>query len=112
MAPPLKSHLANERTFLEWIGMSIVLGTVSTGLISTDSLAAQSLGFCLAPAPIIFLLLSLWQYYWRKNLLNSKDSANDPALTSTTVALSLGAVLLVTQLVVLLFDIQGSLVKV
>jgi len=109
MAPPFKSHLANERTFLEWTGMAIVLGTVSTGLLSMETAAAQGLGALLAPSPVIFLLLSLRQFNRRRDLLNAKGG-DDAEMTSTTTALLLGCVLLVTQFVVLIFDVQGSLV--
>jgi len=111
MAPPLKSHLANERTFIEWVGMAIVLGTVAAALIGVEGEAAQAMGFCLAPSPIIFLLLALWQYQKRKTLLLTNDQQN-PEMTSTTIALILGSVLFCTQCVVLLFDLQGTLVHV
>jgi uncharacterized membrane protein YidH (DUF202 family) len=101
--------MANERTFLEWAGMAITLGTVSAGLISLESGAAQTLGFILAPVTLVFLVQSFVQFTQRRNLLAAND-LQSPGLTSTSTPLALGAVLLLTQLVVLIYDMQGSLV--
>ena len=95
MAPPLKSFLANERTYLEWIDMGVSLGGVATALLSLPFGGyGWSLGFFLMPVAIFYVLYAARLFVYRRNLIRVEDLYN-PALHSTKESESLGWVLLI-----------------
>ena len=102
--PPLKSFLANERTYLEWVDMSITLGAVAATLLSVQNVgylsgasanaihAAHILGFALMPSAVAFALFSGYLYLARRRILQAMD-VGSPDLQTHRAPLVLGLLL-------------------
>lgn len=58
-----KVHFANERTFLAWLHVVLVLAAASMTIVTyaEDSLANQMYGIVLLPVSVAFIFYSLWQ---------------------------------------------------
>lgn len=70
-----KVFFANERTFLAWLHMALILGSIGLGLISFSEKAGWSAiyGFLLVPVAIAFVVYALWQYYARAQAIRSRE---------------------------------------
>mmetsp|Transcript_2063 Transcript_2063/g.7975 ORF Transcript_2063/g.7975 Transcript_2063/m.7975 type:complete len:181 (+) Transcript_2063:43-585(+) len=71
-----KVFFANERTFLAWLHMALVLGGISIGIIAfSDKHAPWSAayGFVLLPVAIAFVVYALRQYYARARAIRARE---------------------------------------
>ncbi len=67
-----KGYLANERTFLHWLTLCLVIGALGIGLINFGTTFAQVSGMIFTTVAIGFMFYSLVQYHNRQDLLEEK----------------------------------------
>jgi hypothetical protein len=67
-----KGYLANERTFLHWLTLCLVIGALGIGLINFGTKFAQISGLIFTMISIGFMFYSLVQYHCRQDLLEEK----------------------------------------
>uniref|UniRef100_A0A7S0VF34 DUF202 domain-containing protein n=1 Tax=Hemiselmis tepida TaxID=464990 RepID=A0A7S0VF34_9CRYP len=96
-----KNLYANERTFIHWVHMAVVMGSIATGLLSfakkqKDHSAQHGIellsGLLIATA-IIFICYSLCMFLWRRKIIALKlgngEAPMGPLVLSTTFAFCL-----------------------
>ena len=72
-----KTSFANERTFLRWIHMSIILGGVSSAMLggaSPSDVDAHVIGLITIPIAIAITMYGVWIYYWRSLQIKRKEA--------------------------------------
>jgi SPX domain protein involved in polyphosphate accumulation/uncharacterized membrane protein YidH (DUF202 family) len=74
-----KTFFANERTFLQWLQISVLLVGVSTGLLGYGSAESRNLGYILGIVGMVILSWGLWMFYSRifKLQTRAKDGYDD-----------------------------------
>ncbi|KAJ1480088.1 hypothetical protein T484DRAFT_1811927 [Baffinella frigidus] len=77
-----KTFLANERTFLNWLSMSVTLGSVASALVAFGKTNAQQAGalqimssFLIITA-IAFCVYAMNTYFWRRRKIRRKEDGN------------------------------------
>ena len=70
-----KVFFANERTFLAWVHMALMLGGMAVGIIgfSTKSGLSPLPGLVLLPVAICFVVHALGQYYARARAIRRRE---------------------------------------
>lgn len=70
-----KVFFANERTFLAWIHMALVLGGIGIGIISFSETSGWAVlyGFVLIPVALAFVVYALTQYYARAQAIRARE---------------------------------------
>ena len=70
-----KVFFANERTFLAWVHMALLLGGMAIGIIgfSTKSGISPIPGLVLLPVAICFVMHALRQYYVRARAIRRRE---------------------------------------
>lgn len=70
-----KVFFANERTFLSWLRMSVVLASISIAIVAFAEVNPYSLvyGLCMQPVAIGFCVYSLWMYIKRATMIRKKE---------------------------------------
>lgn len=72
-----KTSFANERTFLRWVHMSIVLGGVSSAMLggaSPDNADAHVIGLLTVPVAIGITMYGIWIYWWRALQIKKREA--------------------------------------
>jgi len=77
-----KLFFANERTFVKWLHMAVMLSAASTGVLAfspTDS-QVQIYALILLPIALLFIVYPLNTYLWRSSKIRNRDSTrwDDP----------------------------------
>jgi uncharacterized membrane protein YidH (DUF202 family) len=72
-----KGYFANERTFLHWINLTVIIGGVGIGLLNFGDSMAQISGLVFSFFSIIIMFYSLYKYLQRSDLLEKKQKGND-----------------------------------
>ncbi|CAO3640392.1 unnamed protein product [Cunninghamella blakesleeana] len=73
-APPAKSYFANERTFLQWMKFTILLGALAIGLLNfSDDVGRISAGMFTIFSMTV-MLYALYLYHVRADRLEKSDS--------------------------------------
>ena len=67
--PNPKGFFANERTFLSWLQLCLILGALAIGLVDYGSPAAQISGFVFCVLAVGMMFHALYQYHVRANHL-------------------------------------------
>lgn len=70
-----KLFFANERTFMKWLHMAVLLASTSIGVLAftpADS-QAQFFALLLLPIALIFTIYPVWTYLWRSNKIRNRD---------------------------------------
>jgi len=116
MPRPLSAFLANERTYLEWVNMSLLLGAVALALFAVGeqegAAAGQSahvLGVVVMPVAVAFAAYSGYLFWSRKRLLQ-EDKLNAPEIQSTAGPVLLAAFLAASLVGVLVVELFGTAV--
>ncbi len=77
-----KLFFANERTFLHWLSMSVLLSGVGTALIAfgADNMSSQIYALILLPLSIIYAFYPSYQFIWRTKRIHDRivDRWDDP----------------------------------
>ncbi len=91
-----KVYFANERTFLAWMHMSVVLSSISVAIVAFADANqwSQLYGLTLMPCAIAFCIYSLWMYIKRAQMIRRKDPGPyeekwGPIILSAVLALSI-----------------------
>mmetsp|Transcript_25618 Transcript_25618/g.71637 ORF Transcript_25618/g.71637 Transcript_25618/m.71637 type:complete len:208 (-) Transcript_25618:1174-1797(-) len=110
-----KTYFALERTFLNWMTMSVTIATLSTTLLgfsfgsgpqvtpTSNGLTPKSLQLIaclLLPVGVVILLYSIWVYNQRVSALKAKEmrffeDRLSPVLLTVTITLSMSALFFV-----------------
>lgn len=71
-----KLILANERTFIKWLHMAVILSAISTGALSFSSRTGEAQYFALAMLPVSLLMIiyANWTYLWRCEIIKMRTS--------------------------------------
>mmetsp|Transcript_5656 Transcript_5656/g.9685 ORF Transcript_5656/g.9685 Transcript_5656/m.9685 type:complete len:131 (-) Transcript_5656:523-915(-) len=121
-----KVLLANERTYVSWMKMALLMGAIGSGLLAgaadhaadqagqgvvqagaTD--AAKMAGMALMPTAILFAIHAAY-IYWQRNAKIQKRVYTD--IANETPSLVLGGVLVIALSAVMLIDILlGGTIK-
>jgi uncharacterized membrane protein YidH (DUF202 family) len=69
-----KGYFANERTFLHWVNLCVILGAIGLSLVNlSQNTAAVISGILFVIVSMGFLLYALLQYYYRSDRLENKE---------------------------------------
>jgi uncharacterized membrane protein YidH (DUF202 family) len=70
-----KVYFANERTFLAWMQMAVLLSSISVAIVAFAEANAwsQVYGLVLMPCSIAFCVYALWLYTKRASMIRRKD---------------------------------------
>jgi hypothetical protein len=66
-----KSFFANERTFIQWISIALLLATIDSLTPTSDISSVAKLRMCLMSCAGILIVYSVSVYYWRLSLLSN-----------------------------------------
>lgn len=78
-----KTFLANERTFLNWLSMSVTLGSVASALVSfgktthSQAGALQIMSSVLIITAITFCTYAMYTFFWRRRKIRRKEEGFD-----------------------------------
>jgi uncharacterized membrane protein YidH (DUF202 family) len=106
-----KTMLANERTFLRWLRIAILVSSISAGLMATGTNSGQVNGCMLAVLAVLLAILPLFTYLHRQKLLEKKEKIK---YAESVAPMFLGVSLAIVFFLVLVMDIlfSGAGVKV
>ena len=79
-----KTYFANERTFLNWIHMSIVVGTIASALLGLSGQSASEadtginwsvalISMIMLPVAIMIAVYALYTFYWRMAMIRRRE---------------------------------------
>ncbi|CAG9460086.1 unnamed protein product [Pedinophyceae sp. YPF-701] len=79
-----KTYFANERTFLNWIHMSIVVGTIASALLGLSGQAEGGaegqlnwsvalISMVMLPVAIMIAVYALYTFYWRMAMIRRRE---------------------------------------
>ncbi|PVU99443.1 hypothetical protein BB560_005498 [Smittium megazygosporum] len=68
-----KVFFANERTFLSWLNFSILLGTISLGLVNFGDSTIRVAGIAFSVFSLLVMLYSLYLYQTRATMILNRD---------------------------------------
>ncbi|KEG10038.1 vacuolar transporter chaperone [Trypanosoma grayi] len=107
-----KTFFANERTFLKWLSISVMVGMMSLTLLNfgdTSSNAAELAGLVLLPVSILFMVYSLFIFRDRANKIYMREPMRyDDTRGPTMLVLVLGAALVLATIFSLQRQFYGS----
>ncbi|OII76737.1 SPX domain-containing protein [Cryptosporidium andersoni] len=93
-----KTFFANERTLLQWMNMSVLLGTMAVSLLTFGTPISHTCGIILAPVAIFFIGYSYHVFIVRSAALEKKEPINyndrlGPTLLVLSLVISLSIIL-------------------
>jgi len=94
-----KVFFANERTFLAWMHISVILAGASVAILAIsdyENIGKQLYGLIMLPVAIAFLVYSMYQYVRRSYMIRNKlpgpyDDAVGPTVLSIMLMVSIAA---------------------
>ncbi|KAG5509438.1 hypothetical protein JKF63_06748 [Porcisia hertigi] len=97
-----KTFFANERTFLKWLSISVMVGLMSLTLLNfgdSTSNGAELAGLVLLPVSILFMVYSLFIFRDRANKIYMREPMRyDDTRGPTMLVLVLGSALVLATL--------------
>ena len=101
-----KVYFANERTFLDWMHMSVLLATVSTAIIAFAEANeySQIYGLILMPTSIGFTCYALYVYMKRANMIRNKHPGPYEEKIGPIILATLLATTIVINFAIRLYD--------
>ena len=71
-----KLFFANERTFIKWLHMAVILTSISIGILAFSASDSQSHVYAviLLPVSLLFVLYAIVTYVWRSRLIRTRSS--------------------------------------
>ena len=104
-----KTYFANERTFIQWLGASILLVTLSIALSSIGG-DSKIVGIIFVPVALIFMFYALGIYYWRlKKIDNRVTGRYDDPYGPWLLTLLLSTALVATETALYMQSTPSSL---
>jgi uncharacterized membrane protein YidH (DUF202 family) len=77
-----KLYFANERTFIKWLHMAVILSSISIAVLAFSSKVglAQYYAVMMLPLSLLFVAYALATFLWRSNMMRNRDNArwDDP----------------------------------
>ena len=77
-----KLIFANERTFIKWLHMAVLLSSSSIAVLafSAHNSDAEKYALMLLPVALIFTVYAVWTFSWRNDMIVHRDAArwDDP----------------------------------
>jgi uncharacterized membrane protein YidH (DUF202 family) len=103
-----KVYFANERTFLAWLHMAVMLASVAVAICAFAEKNDFGLmyGLALMPVAIAFCVYALWLYVKRANMIRRKDPGPYEDRIGPTVLASLLGVAIVVNFAIKVFEMQ------
>eukprot|EP00698_Gefionella_okellyi_P007729 TRINITY_DN1886_c0_g1_i1.p1 TRINITY_DN1886_c0_g1~~TRINITY_DN1886_c0_g1_i1.p1 ORF type:complete len:973 (+),score=217.01 TRINITY_DN1886_c0_g1_i1:67-2985(+) len=96
-----KTYFANERTFMNWLNMVVILVSLGAGLLAMSSTEGRISGITLACVGGIIAMYALTQFHWRAHKIRIRDAAGyDDRFGPTVLVLLLVAAILVNILLI------------
>eukprot|EP00598_Pedospumella_elongata_P002752 CAMPEP_0184973280 /NCGR_PEP_ID=MMETSP1098-20130426/5134_1 /TAXON_ID=89044 /ORGANISM="Spumella elongata, Strain CCAP 955/1" /LENGTH=726 /DNA_ID=CAMNT_0027495727 /DNA_START=49 /DNA_END=2229 /DNA_ORIENTATION=+ len=70
-----KLFFANERTFISWLHMSVILSSMSIGVLAFtgDSSESHFFAVLMMPLSLCFIVYAVRTYLWRSDKINTRD---------------------------------------
>jgi len=95
-----KVFFANERTFLQWMNVAVLLSTISITILNLGTSTSFIAGLIMAPVGIFFIIYSYSVYVRRARALERKEPLNyndqlGPTVLVVTLVVALSAILYV-----------------
>eukprot|EP00605_Chrysophyceae_sp_TOSAG23-4_P000702 GSChrysophyteH1.ASY1.ANO1.786.1 assembled CDS len=91
-----KLFLANERTFIKWLHMAVVMSSLSVGVLAFTNATseAQDYAMLLMPIALLFIIYALSTFLWRMEQIKSRaderwDDPLGPVLLTSMLILAL-----------------------
>ena len=102
-----KLHFANERTFIKWLHMAVILSSVSVGVMAfTDATSeAQDYAVLLLPLSLLFIFYALATFLWRSQQIKTRSDLRWDDPMGPVVLTCLLILALTTQFVLKVYDI-------
>lgn len=69
-----KGYFANERTFLHWLSLNLILGALGIGLLNFSDMFGQIAGTLFTSVSLGFTFYALVQYHLRADMLSKKST--------------------------------------
>ena len=71
-----KLILANERTFIKWLHMAVILSAIATGALafSANDGSAQYFALAMLPFSLLMIAYALWTYLWRCDVIKTRSA--------------------------------------
>lgn len=71
-----KLFLANERTFIKWLHMAVILTSISIGILAFSASDSQShyYAIILLPVALLFVFYAIGTFVWRSRLIRTRSS--------------------------------------
>jgi uncharacterized membrane protein YidH (DUF202 family) len=68
-----KTHFANERTFLHWLSASLILMSLSIGLLQFGGHESNVAAYIISPVALMFIAYATFVFYWRARKIERRD---------------------------------------
>jgi len=107
-----KLYFANERTFISWLQMAVVLSASAVGILAFTSQTggrAELFAMMILPVALMFIVYAVFTYLWRLERIKEReaerwDDPYGPVLLTVIVIIAL-----ITQFVIKMFDAMAAL---
>lgn len=98
-----KTFFANERTFIQWLTVAVLIETLSLGLKIINTKISTIVGWIIFPLAVLFVVYALYTYLWRLDALKKKkniayDDRKGPILLVFGLLAAVTATLIITEL--------------
>lgn len=103
-----KLFFANERTFIKWLHMGVIISSIAVGVLafSDKSSQAQEFALLMLPVSLAFIIYATVIYLWRSDMIRTRDTSrwDDPY---GPVILTVGLIIaLIGEFIMRLLDIM------
>lgn len=71
-----KLFLANERTFISWLHMAVIMSSISIGVLAFSNTqgSADEVALSILPVALLFIVYALRTYLIRSRKINTRDA--------------------------------------
>ena len=105
-----KTSFANERTFLRWTHMSIILGGVSSAMLGQagpDDVDAHVIGLATLPLAIAMAAYACYLYLWRARQIQKKEARLATKFDDRIGPVCLACILVCLYITVFFYKLMG-----
>jgi SPX domain protein involved in polyphosphate accumulation/uncharacterized membrane protein YidH (DUF202 family) len=102
-----KLHFANERTFIKWLHMAVILSSISIGVLAFTEATSQAQDYAvfLLPISLLFVGYALATFLWRSQQITTRSDLRWDDPMGPVILTSLLILALTSQFVLKLWDI-------
>lgn len=106
-----KTYFANERTFLNWMHMAIVTGTIASALLGLSGAGdgagpawtTSVISLVMLPVSIMIAVYALYTFYWRLTMIRRRevsffDDKHGPLVLAGVIVFALAIIFIVSLL--------------